>query len=160
MRNNKVINSTANRKPIKVFEGQGAPFLNKCMLFLHMQSVCGWNSSWRKLRGGNSNVVSQSCRRRGYSSQKVKKLFLPFKRENTQDENNTCSVTVNVSKSHSRDILPSCALLFLEPWRQSLPWELWQMDCWINWFCFEILAWFSREKGFSCPFLWTTLTPE
>lgn len=41
MRNNKFISSTANRKPIKLFEGQGAPFLNKLMLFSHMQSICG-----------------------------------------------------------------------------------------------------------------------
>lgn len=40
MRKNKFINSTANRKPIKVFEGQGAPFLRKHMLCLHMQSIC------------------------------------------------------------------------------------------------------------------------
>lgn len=122
MRKNKCISSTANRKPIKVFEGQGAPFLNKRMLFPHMQSICGWNSSWRKLRGGNSNIVSQSCRRRGYSSQKVTKPFPALKKQTNkppknpthhiQDKNGTCLLTVNASKSHSRDILSWSALLW------------------------------------------------
>lgn len=46
---NQLISSTANRKTIKVLEDQGAPSLNTHMPFPHMQSIWGWNSSWRKL---------------------------------------------------------------------------------------------------------------
>lgn len=160
MRNNKFINSTGNRKPIK---GLKAKVLHS-WTNTHFSCICKASVAETAPRG-SSGEETQTLRVKAAEGEAVlhrrlQNLFLHLKIENTQDKNNTFTVSEHVSKSHSRDILPWHALLFPQTWTQSLPWELWQKGCWINWFCFKILAWFSREKGFSRPFLWTTPPPR
>lgn len=117
MRNNKFISSTDSGKPSKVFEDPGVPSLNKFMLFSHMQSTCGWNSSWKKLREETQTLQVKAAEGKAILF-RLQNLF-PSLKENTHTR-----TTHACSLSMSRATFLWCALLFPQSQKQNLPCEL------------------------------------
>lgn len=123
-----------------------------------MQSIWGWNSSWRKLREETRNLQVEATEREAIlHSRRIRTPFPALKKKKQMHRTRTIHNHWISNKSHSRDILTWCALLCPVPCSSPSPQG---RACSGNynrriskeiWLLFEFLAWFSREKGFSCP---------